>query len=63
MNDELFDPQKMQEIVNRLRAEGRLPSAEEFLRVAEELREEVRPKLLDIINAERKKKIRRAHEE
>ena len=57
-----FNPQTMQEIVDRLREEGRLPSAEEFVRVAEELRQQVRPRLLEIVrkNAKRKGTVRRS---
>ena len=52
-----FDPRKMQEIVDRLRAEGRLPSAEEFVRTAMKIREKFRG---EIINATRRKdKVRR----
>ena len=56
-----FDPAKMQAIIDRLRDEGRLPSLEEFLRVAEELRQQVRPRLLEIVrkDAEPKEKVRR----
>jgi hypothetical protein len=41
---ELFDPAKMQEVVDRLRREGRLPSQREFLRAAEKIRAEYRQK-------------------
>jgi hypothetical protein len=55
-----FDPARMQAIVDKLRTEGRLPSAEEFVRVAEELRQEVCPRLLEIVrkDAEQKNKVR-----
>jgi hypothetical protein len=35
--EELFDPEKMQARVDRLKAEGKLPSFEELLAVAEEV--------------------------
>lgn len=58
MTRKRFDSAKMQAIINRLKSEGRLPSEEEFLRVTEGLRSEVRPKLLEIMrkDAERKAK-------
>ena len=58
MKRERFDPATMQAIIDHLNAEGRLPSSEEFLRVTERLRNEVRPKLLEIMrkDAERKAK-------
>lgn len=52
-----FDPARMQRIVDKLRAEGRLPSAEEFVRAAMEIREKFRGEILDA--KRRKNKIRR----
>lgn len=52
-----FDPARMQQIVDKLRAERRLPSAEEFVRAAMEIREKFRGEILDA--KRRKNKIRR----
>jgi Arc/MetJ-type ribon-helix-helix transcriptional regulator len=52
-----FDPRRMQQIVDRLRKEGRLPSEEDFIRTAMEVREKFRG---EILNATRRKnKVRR----
>lgn len=52
-----FDPARMQQIVDKLRAERRLPSAEEFVRAAMEIREKFRGEILDATR--RKNKVRR----
>lgn len=56
MKEEKFDPQRMQAIIDRLRAEGRLPSEEDFVRSALKIREKYRKEILD---SERKRKVRR----
>ena len=57
MKDEPLDLAKMMEIINRLKAEGRLPSAEEFVNAAMRIREEYRQERADA--SKRKKKVRR----
>jgi hypothetical protein len=49
MKDEKFDPNKMLAIIERLKAEGRLPSAEEFVKAATRIRSEYRQKVIDAI--------------
>jgi Arc/MetJ-type ribon-helix-helix transcriptional regulator len=60
LKGEKFDPRKMQEIIDKLRAEGRLPSAEEFVRTAMEIRERYREKILNATERKRKGKVRRS---
>jgi hypothetical protein len=58
MKDEKFDPEKMQEIVDRLRAEGRLPTADEFVEAALDVRERYREEIISA--TKHKAKVRRA---
>ena len=44
-NPEMFDPRKMQSIVERLKAEGRMPTLEKVDAVFRELREEYQAKV------------------
>jgi hypothetical protein len=46
-DDRPFDPVELEEQVRKLKREGRLPSAEEFVGTAEQIREEYRAKLLN----------------
>lgn len=61
MTQEKFDPNKMQEIVDRLQAEGRLPSEEAFVEAAERIRAKYRGKVIEAIT--RKGKDRRRPKE
>ena len=56
MKDEPLHPAKMIEIINRLKAEGRLPSAEEFVNAAVRIREEYRQEIANV-SSKRKKQV------
>ncbi len=55
MKDEKFDPKKMMAIIEQLKAEGRLPSAEEFVKEAMRIRSEYRQKVLDAIKRDKRR--------
>jgi hypothetical protein len=57
MKDEPLDPATMMKIINELKAEGRLPSAEEFVGAVMRIREEYRQEMADA-RSKQKKKVR-----
>lgn len=59
MSGKKFDPNEMMEIIEKLKAEGRLPSAEEFVRTATAIREKYRGKVIEAITLEGKNRRRR----
>ncbi len=59
MKGEKFDPRRMQQIVDKLRAEGRLPSEEAFLEAARRIRAKYRGKVIEAITREGKDRRRR----
>lgn len=55
MKHEKFDPKKMLAIIEQLKAEGRLPSAKEFVKAAMRIRSEYRQKVVDAIKRDKRR--------
>lgn len=53
--NEKFDPNRMLAIIEQLKAEGRLPSAEEFVEAAMRIRSEYRQRVIDAIKQDKRR--------
>ena len=52
VTDEMFDPEKMEEIIRQMKAEGRMPSFEEFCEAVIEVGREYQKAIRDIRSSE-----------
>jgi hypothetical protein len=55
--NETFDPKRMQEIVEELRRQGKLPPLDEFLQAVGRVRERLRPEFVKAVASSRKKRM------